>query len=139
MPPTRSALRPRNDATMSRLPLKKSDAVSSVVESTSKTNVRLSPAAIPLAAWPRPTRSEEHTSELQSPCNLVCRLLLEKKKLKYMHVQWGIYFLLNLPFDIAHDVDGIRGNVRQLKHRAMMVHLRNTTVLHHMMTNMRTS
>src|SRR5256885_16490987 len=27
-------------------------------------------------------RSEEHTSELQSPCNLVCRLLLEKKKLK---------------------------------------------------------
>src|SRR5256885_2771810 len=27
-------------------------------------------------------RSEEHTSELQSPCNLVCRLLLEKKKMK---------------------------------------------------------
>src|SRR3989454_6972077 len=31
---------------------------------------------IGLWAW----RSEEHTSELQSPCNLVCRLLLEKKK-----------------------------------------------------------
>src|SRR5256885_11933530 len=29
---------------------------------------------------PEPIRSEEHTSELQSPCNLVCRLLLEKKK-----------------------------------------------------------
>src|SRR2546426_5278994 len=28
----------------------------------------------------RGRRSEEHTSELQSPCNLVCRLLLEKKK-----------------------------------------------------------
>src|SRR5256885_12918180 len=28
----------------------------------------------------RSKRSEEHTSELQSPCNLVCRLLLEKKK-----------------------------------------------------------
>src|SRR3989454_6133815 len=28
-------------------------------------------------------RSEEHTSELQSPCNLVCRLLLEKKKRNY--------------------------------------------------------
>src|SRR5256885_7961857 len=28
-------------------------------------------------------RSEEHTSELQSPCNLVCRLLLEKKKNKH--------------------------------------------------------
>src|SRR5256885_11072505 len=30
----------------------------------------------------RQIRSEEHTSELQSPCNLVCRLLLEKKKQK---------------------------------------------------------
>src|SRR5256885_7190471 len=30
--------------------------------------------------WAKPGRSEEHTSELQSPCNLVCRLLLEKKK-----------------------------------------------------------
>src|SRR5256885_5698577 len=29
--------------------------------------------------WDEITRSEEHTSELQSPCNLVCRLLLEKK------------------------------------------------------------
>src|SRR6266566_3023081 len=29
---------------------------------------------------PRRLRSEEHTSELQSPCNIVCRLLLEKKK-----------------------------------------------------------
>src|SRR3989454_9366448 len=33
-----------------------------------------------LASLIRETRSEEHTSELQSPCNLVCRLLLEKKK-----------------------------------------------------------
>src|SRR5256885_12238632 len=32
-----------------------------------------------------PGRSEEHTSELQSPCNLVCRLLLEKKKTSYEH------------------------------------------------------
>src|SRR5688500_20046410 len=30
-------------------------------------------------------RSEEHTSELQSPCNLVCRLLLEKKKITYQN------------------------------------------------------
>src|SRR5256885_11758807 len=30
-------------------------------------------------------RSEEHTSELQSPCNLVCRLLLEKKKTTRRH------------------------------------------------------
>src|SRR3989454_10542386 len=35
----------------------------------------------------RVMRSEEHTSELQSPCNLVCRLLLEKKKKK----RWQYY------------------------------------------------
>src|SRR5256885_4013808 len=33
-----------------------------------------------LQAFAIEIRSEEHTSELQSPCNLVCRLLLEKKK-----------------------------------------------------------
>src|SRR5688500_19511616 len=33
-----------------------------------------------LEAYEELARSEEHTSELQSPCNLVCRLLLEKKK-----------------------------------------------------------
>src|SRR2546429_2964246 len=32
-----------------------------------------------LGAWPDPSRSEEHTSELQSRLHLVCRLLLEKK------------------------------------------------------------
>src|SRR5256885_12744256 len=45
-------------------------------------------ASCSVPARPRPCRppclirlrSEEHTSELQSPCNLVCRLLLEKKK-----------------------------------------------------------
>src|SRR6266566_2615326 len=36
------------------------------------------PGAAPPRSRPSP-RSEEHTSELQSPCNLVCRLLLEKK------------------------------------------------------------
>src|SRR5256885_3314440 len=34
-------------------------------------------------------RSEEHTSELQSPCNLVCRLLLEKKKTESHFVAHG--------------------------------------------------
>src|SRR5256885_11046555 len=37
-------------------------------------------SALRLAAHSGSRRSEEHTSELQSPCNLVCRLLLEKKK-----------------------------------------------------------
>src|SRR5256885_12524522 len=35
----------------------------------------------------RVLRSEEHTSELQSPCNLVCRLLLEKKKHEQLQKQ----------------------------------------------------
>src|SRR2546426_1497047 len=35
-------------------------------------------------------RSEEHTSELQSPCNLVCRLLLEKKKKKKAQVNLNL-------------------------------------------------
>src|SRR3989454_7599124 len=35
---------------------------------------------IPIMLIDEAKRSEEHTSELQSPCNLVCRLLLEKKK-----------------------------------------------------------
>src|SRR5256885_13014698 len=34
-------------------------------------------------------RSEEHTSELQSPCNLVCRLLLEKKKRQALKLEIG--------------------------------------------------
>src|SRR2546426_7231706 len=38
-------------------------------------NRRTSPLSVQCSV-----RSEEHTSELQSPCNLVCRLLLEKKK-----------------------------------------------------------
>src|SRR5256885_4320345 len=42
--------------------------------------VTWSAASVAGAAAQSSSRSEEHTSELQSPCNLVCRLLLEKKK-----------------------------------------------------------
>src|ERR1022692_2989497 len=47
---------------------------------------------MPSSAW---RRSEEHTSELQSPCNLVCRLLLEKKPILSvvpMVEAWGRYY-----------------------------------------------
>src|SRR5256885_10945943 len=40
---------------------------------------------LPAALGRAKVRSEEHTSELQSPCNLVCRLLLEKKKTRSHH------------------------------------------------------
>src|SRR5256885_7999072 len=42
-----------------------------------RARARADPDRKDVAVFPR---SEEHTSELQSPCNLVCRLLLEKKK-----------------------------------------------------------
>src|SRR2546426_9217531 len=42
--------------------------------------ILLSPLLPGTITGPCAPRSEEHTSELQSPCNLVCRLLLEKKK-----------------------------------------------------------
>src|SRR5437763_17191153 len=42
--------------------------------------VLVEPAAVHEARGARPARSEEHTSELQSPMYLVCRLLLEKKR-----------------------------------------------------------
>src|SRR5256885_5165711 len=41
---------------------------------------QIQPLECSLDAFVFSGRSEEHTSELQSPCNLVCRLLLEKKK-----------------------------------------------------------
>src|SRR5256885_12399738 len=44
----------------------------------------------------RRLRSEEHTSELQSPCNLVCRLLLEKKKKNTPIVSSFVYCSLDL-------------------------------------------
>src|SRR5256885_13248305 len=46
-------------------------------------------------------RSEEHTSELQSPCNLVCRLLLEKKK-KIQSNPWHSIAYTSLSSMIAH-------------------------------------
>src|SRR2546426_6997661 len=45
-------------------------------------NIRERRAPTSLDSEEQIVRSEEHTSELQSPCNLVCRLLLEKKKIQ---------------------------------------------------------
>src|SRR2546426_12376012 len=47
-----------------------------------RNKVRLTQEPCEPVRRPALVRSEEHTSELQSPCNLVCRLLLEKKKKK---------------------------------------------------------
>src|SRR5258708_29977267 len=52
-------------------------------------------------------RSEEHTSELQSPDHLVCRLLLEKKKKKYIHRKLILITLL-YPYAISRSDDPIK-------------------------------
>src|SRR5436309_5469106 len=48
----------------------------------------------PWLSRPRASRSEEHTSELQSRENLVCRLLLEKKKIEQEKVNFLLYEIL---------------------------------------------
>src|SRR5438270_7734643 len=69
--------------------------ISSAATGRSSTARRRSTAATTwrcaATAGRRSARSEEHTSELQSQSNLVCRLLLEKKKYKYMAVLPELY------------------------------------------------
>src|SRR5256885_2924893 len=50
-------------------------------------------------------RSEEHTSELQSPCNLVCRLLLEKKKNNVLFFHFSDARVLSVPITFSRLVD----------------------------------
>src|SRR5256885_10007747 len=62
------------------------------------------PRTATLRSWPitpcglpaNPSRSEEHTSELQSPCNLVCRLLLEKKNIRQKRFVFHLQHLIHL-------------------------------------------
>src|SRR5256885_10080485 len=51
-----------------------------ITRDSSSLSARSAPSRMPSLFSAAAARSEEHTSELQSPCNLVCRLLLEKKK-----------------------------------------------------------
>src|SRR6266850_8148469 len=73
--PPRSTLFPYNDA----LPICR--------PAGGRRRIRTRLSAPPGRGCRRATRSEEHTSELQSPCNLVCRLLLEKKNKKKKTLQ----------------------------------------------------
>src|SRR2546426_3728844 len=69
----------RGNDDVSRLELRRQPAG----EAGERHYVAVNVAELPRSPASRPpadARSEEHTSELQSPCNLVCRLLLEKKK-----------------------------------------------------------
>src|SRR5256885_8213967 len=81
--PPRSTLFPYTTLFRSRVPFKIGVDLPSTIRASIRDTLRggkhWDPNAWAAAArWE--LRSEEHTSELQSPCNLVCRLLLEKKK-----------------------------------------------------------
>src|SRR2546426_9032457 len=84
--PPRSTLFPYTDALPICAPAPPPDRPArngrtSIIGTTHKSWKISTPVARrPCGASISPLRSEEHTSELQSPCNLVCRLLLEKKK-----------------------------------------------------------
>src|SRR5262249_61311118 len=72
--------RPRDPRAVHSFPTRRSSDLSSAAERAGTTTKRNSISAPP-RVWSRNSiRSEEHTSELQSLTNLVCRLLLEKKK-----------------------------------------------------------
>src|SRR2546426_1871733 len=76
--PTWYTIRANKDGYIARK--KEIDFLVAMNPETAQEDVRsLAPGAAVLYDEPL-NRSEEHTSELQSPCNLVCRLLLEKKK-----------------------------------------------------------
>src|SRR5256885_7931314 len=83
--PPRSTLFPyttlfRSSSSASRSPSSASTRNSSTSKPRCPPNWSASSQAVAGDSSPSWQRSEEHTSELQSPCNLVCRLLLEKKK-----------------------------------------------------------
>src|SRR2546426_7250377 len=77
----------RNRTRVSAVKKRRANVASVALKST---NVMPSSTARP-SSCSNTGRSEEHTSELQSPCNIVCRLLLEKKKKKFSFSRlcWG--------------------------------------------------
>src|SRR3712207_8235612 len=96
--PPRSTLFPYTTLFRSRAASHQRIASSSAPGGTSKTLISTTlsaratgaPPAKATAAAPRASRSEEHTSELQSRQYLVCRLLLEKKNKRVHHVTTDI-------------------------------------------------
>src|SRR2546426_6552737 len=77
--PPRSTLFPYTTLFRSVREFELDEAGNKIVDAVQTVRVGLHLIDVPLVAEGL-RRSEEHTSELQSPCNLVCRLLLEKKK-----------------------------------------------------------
>src|SRR2546427_3677223 len=85
--PPRSTLFPYTTLFRSRLEVAQADPTPTIEEAEGSNNWVIAPkkSATGRAIMANDPRSEEHTSELQSQSNLVCRLLLEKKKKKEKH------------------------------------------------------
>src|SRR5256885_10694429 len=79
--PYTTLFRSRNALTISLAPLSEEDTARLIGELRDRPLLAAEEQAALLARIGGNPRSEEHTSELQSPCNLVCRLLLEKKNI----------------------------------------------------------
>src|SRR2546426_3702630 len=95
-------------------------------DDSSRTVVTSWPASPRLSWLSFTSRSEEHTSELQSPCNLVCRLLLEKKK-KQQHDDEQVRSMHHAPQDL--DYDQLTG-AAQHDHNPQQGSLTRHTTLH---------
>src|SRR2546427_6327327 len=92
--PPRSTLFPYTTLFRSPIPLGRVDSVSEPKPAQNSAR-RNSCSSASLWAAARRQRSEEHTSELQSQSNLVCRLLLEKKKEICVHdILFNVHFAL---------------------------------------------
>src|SRR5207248_9230674 len=84
LPPPRSTLFPYT--TLFRSALGDCETVGELVERNGRSRLELACGHAGVSELRRERRSEEHTSELQSPYDLVCRLLLEKKKKKESNI-----------------------------------------------------
>src|SRR5256885_7165779 len=71
----------------------------------------------------RVVRSEEHTSELQSPCNLVCRLLLEKKKERHSitSISKAPYLLVAVHTAASIDLQYVRPHYARLARSRLLL------------------
>src|SRR5256885_9428710 len=102
----------------------------SASDRTNETATKSTPCARPKRRSSR--RSEEHTSELQSPCNLVCRLLLEKKKSIYAGMSRS-HYACKLLQAVLHQCKQIRGlDLQMVRGDDRLVCLQHDQHLSHM-------
>src|SRR5256885_3591054 len=111
---------------------------SSSVRATCRRTSGATSSSPPSACSALRSRSEEHTSELQSPCNLVCRLLLEKKNYQYNdasrdHDHHPPYSKHYCPLPSSIKDHCLIGDLERMSEFVRSVHRRSVR-LHHLLT-----